>query len=58
MSFLKKALFNTLFFFVTWVILDLIFGNQVDWLNAVIYAVVFAVIAAPISEFVMKKLKM
>lgn len=56
--YLKQFIINFLCFFAAWIVLDLIFSDNIDWREALVYALVFSIVVVPVSNYIMKKFKM
>ncbi len=50
-SYMKDMLINTICFFVIWILLDLLLGDEINLRETIIRSVLFALISVPIMVF-------
>jgi len=51
LHYMKEMLINTICFFVIWILLDVVFGDEISLRETIIRSVLFALISVPIMEF-------
>ena len=57
LNYLKKAVISTVLFFLFLLVLDLIFGHEIDHIGNAVQAIVIAFVVIPIADWISKKFK-
>ncbi len=57
LNYLKKAVIFTVLIFIFFLVLDLIFGHEIDHKNNIVQAIVMAFVVIPIADWISKKFK-
>ena len=55
--YMREMVINTVLFFIVWVVLDLVFGQEVDYGDAALRAVFFGIVMVPVIEWINRKRK-
>jgi len=50
LHYMKEMLINTICFFVIWILLDFLFGDEINLRETIVRSVIFALITVPIME--------
>ena len=51
----KRMSINAVCYYIIWIVLCLILGDEIDWTRSIWQAVVFGILVVPTTDFLSKK---
>ena len=55
LKYMRSLLINTVLFFLVWILLDVLFNDEINIRETIFRSVLFALISFPIMEYMKKK---
>ncbi len=55
LKYMRSLLINTVLFFLVWILLDVLFNDEINIRETIVRSVLFALISFPIMEYMKKK---
>jgi len=55
LKYMRSLLINTVLFFLVWILLDVLFNDEINIRETIVRSVLFALISVPIMEYMKKK---